>query len=233
MNLFFTPDFREEFYQLSETESKHIVRVLRMDTGDTIHLTDGEGGMIEASIVTADPKKCTVKAVRILREYHKRPFLLHIAIAPTKNTDRFEWFLEKSTEIGIDTITPLICSRSERNKINYDRSGKVIVAAMKQSLKAYLPKLDQPVKFRDFIQRPFEGAKFIAYCDENETTELKNVYRKGAKTLILIGPEGDFTPEEVIAAKMAGFIPISLGKSRLRTETAGVVACHTVNLINE
>jgi 16S rRNA (uracil1498-N3)-methyltransferase len=232
MNLFYTPYFKDGFYQLPEAESKHVVRVLRMTTGDPIFLTDGIGNLIEAAIVDADPKKCVVKAGGIIHEYQKRPFYLHIAIAPTKNIERFEWFLEKSTEIGIDVITPLICNHSERTKINSDRLQKVIIAAMKQSLKAYLPKLDQPVTFKQFVKKPFEGDKFIAYCGESESIELAKIYRKGAKALILIGPEGDFSFEEVESAKKQGFVPISLGKSRLRTETAGIVACHTVNLMN-
>ena len=232
MNLFYTPDFKDGLYQLPEAESKHVARVLRMTTGDPIFLTDGIGNMIEAAIVDADPKRCIVKANRIIPEYQKRLFHLHIAIAPTKNTERFEWFLEKSTEIGIDVITPLICKHSERTKINSDRLQKVIIAAMKQSLQAYLPKLNQPVAFKQFIEKPHEEDKFIAYCGESESIELAKIYRKGAKTLILIGPEGDFSFEEVESAKKQGFVPISLGKSRLRTETAGIVACHTVNLMN-
>jgi 16S rRNA (uracil1498-N3)-methyltransferase len=231
MNLFYTPDFKDGFYQLPEAESKHVVRVLRMTAGDPVFLTDGLGNMIEASIIDSDPKRCVVKANRIIREYKKRPFYLHIAIAPTKNIERFEWFLEKSTEIGIDVITPLICSHSERTKINSDRLQKVIIAAMKQSLKAYLPKLDQPVTFKQFVEKPFEGDKFIAYCGESEPAELAEIYHKGAKALIMVGPEGDFSPEEVMSAKKQGFVPISLGKSRLRTETAGIVACHTINLM--
>jgi 16S rRNA (uracil1498-N3)-methyltransferase len=232
MNLFFAPDIKEGFYQLPEEESKHIIRVLRMKTGDSIFLTDGCGNMTEASIVDAVSRNCTVKTIKTLKDYEKRPFHLHIAIAPTKNIDRFEWFLEKATEIGIDVITPLICAHSERTHVKTERLQKVVIAAMKQSLKAYLPFLQEPVKFIRFIQSPFDGEKFIAYCGQNETIELKNVYRKGAKALILIGPEGDFSPEEVDLAKKQGYIPISLGKSRLRTETAGIVACHTINLLN-
>jgi 16S rRNA (uracil1498-N3)-methyltransferase len=232
MNLFFAPDIKEGFYQLPEEESKHIIRVLRMKTGDSIFLTDGCGNMTEASIVDAVSRNCTVKTIKTLKDYEKRPFHLHIAIAPTKNIDRFEWFLEKATEIGIDVITPLICAHSERTHVKTERLQKVVIAAMKQSLKAYFPFLQEPVKFIRFIQSPFDGEKFIAYCGQNETIELKNVYRKGAKTLILIGPEGDFSHEEVDLAKKQGYIPISLGKSRLRTETAGIVACHTINLLN-
>jgi 16S rRNA (uracil1498-N3)-methyltransferase len=232
MNLFYAPDFTEGLYQFPEEESKHIVRVLRMKTGDSIFLTDGLGNLTEASIIDAATKRCTVQAIKTLQEYQKRPFHLHIAIAPTKNTDRFEWFLEKSAEIGIDVITPLICAHSERTHLKTDRLRKVVIAAMKQSLKAYLPKLDEPVEFSRFIQRPFDGQKFIAYCGQSDTSELKNTYRKGIKSLILIGPEGDFSTQEVELAKKQGFIPISLGKSRLRTETAGIVACHTINLVN-
>ena len=232
MNLFFAPDIREGSYQLPEEESKHIVKVLRMKAGDSIFLTDGLGNMVEASVIDISSKKCSVQTIKIVTEYQKRPFHLHIAIAPTKNTDRFEWFLEKATEIGIDVITPLICDHSERRNIKTDRLQKVVIAAMKQSLKAYLPKIDEPVEFRQFIKRPFDGEKFIAYCGQNETIELKNIYRKGAKTLILIGPEGDFSVQEVELAKKQAYVPISLGKSRLRTETAGVVACTIINSLN-
>jgi 16S rRNA (uracil1498-N3)-methyltransferase len=232
MNLFFAPDIKEGFYQLPEEESKHIVRVLRMKTGDSIFLTDGLGNMVEASIIDPGSKKCIVKTIKIIKEYQKRPFHLHIAIAPTKNIERFEWFLEKSTEIGIDIITPLICSHSERTRVKADRLQKVMIAAMKQSLKAYLPHLDESVEFIRFIQKEYEGDKFIAYCGEISSLQLIKSYRKGAKALILIGPEGDFSHEEVELAKKQGFVPISLGKSRLRTETAGIVACHTINLVN-
>jgi len=204
-----------------------------MKTGDSIFLTDGLGNLTEASIVDAASKLCTVKAIKTSHAYQKRPFHLHIAIAPTKNIDRFEWFLEKSTEIGIDIITPLICAHSERAHVKTDRLQKVLIAAMKQSLKAYLPKLDKPVEFKQFTQIPFDGEKYIAYCGLADTAELINIYRKDAKTLILIGPEGDFSPEEVNLAKKHGFVPITLGKSRLRTETAGIVACTIINFLNK
>jgi 16S rRNA (uracil1498-N3)-methyltransferase len=203
-----------------------------MKSGDAIFLTDGLGNMVEALIVDPDSEKCIVKTIKTIQEYQKRPFHLHIAIAPTKNIDRFECFLEKSTEIGIDVIIPLICSHSERTHVKTDRLQKVIIAAMKQSLKAYLPVLEVMVEFSRFLQRPFDGDKFIAYCGQDDPIELKNTSHKGANTLIMIGPEGDFSHEEVELAKKQGFIPISLGKSRLRTETAGIVACHTINLVN-
>ena len=232
MNIFFAPDIQEGLYQLPEDESRHIARVLRMKEGDLLHLTDGKGTMAEAVIVDSSGKQCTVKTVGISHDYGKRTFSLHIAIAPTKNIDRFEWFLEKSTEIGIDEITPLICEHSERKNVNPDRLRKVLVAAMKQSLKAYLPVLNPAAGFGQFIRQDFNVEKYIAYCGQEEQDELKDIYRKDAKALILIGPEGDFSELEVAQAKKEGFIPISLGKSRLRTETAGIVACHTITLLN-
>jgi 16S rRNA (uracil1498-N3)-methyltransferase len=232
MNLFYAPDLNPILHTLPEEESKHITRVLRMGTGDIVFLADGQGTLAEAQIVDPSPKKCSVRIIKTEKEYNKRPFHLHIAIAPTKNIDRFEWFLEKSTEIGIDEITPLLCEHSERNRLNPDRLQKVLVAAMKQSLKAYLPELHEPADFNKFVSIPFEGEKFIAYCGEEEMAELTKVHRQGAKTLILIGPEGDFSVNEVGIARNAEFHPISLGKSRLRTETAGIVACHTINLLN-
>jgi 16S rRNA (uracil1498-N3)-methyltransferase len=232
MNLFYAPDLNSTLYTLPEDESKHLVRVLRMEPGDIVHLTDGKGTLAEARIVDPSTKHCSVRIIKSVKDYNKRSFHLHIAIAPTKNIDRFEWFLEKSTEIGIDEVTPMICEHSERMRLNPERLRKVLVAAMKQSLKAFLPKLHELVDYKKFISKPFNGEKFIAYCGEEETVELQSIYRKGAKALILIGPEGDFSFDEVEEAKKAGFLPISLGKSRLRTETAGIVACHAINLLN-
>jgi 16S rRNA (uracil1498-N3)-methyltransferase len=146
--------------------------------------------------------------------------------------DRFEWFLEKATEIGIDEITPIFCSHSERIRIKTERLQKILISAMKQSLKAYLPKLNEPIDLKKLLSKDFQGQKFIGYCESNEVDELQKVYKPGSNALILIGPEGDFSTEEIILSKKEGFIPISLGKSRLRTETAGVVACHTILLMN-
>ena len=232
MHLFYNPDLDPEFFSLSEEETRHITKVLRLTEGDHIFLTDGIGTLCEAVILNAQSKKCLVQCGPLKHEYDKRPFHLHIAIAPTKNIDRFEWFLEKSTEIGIDEITPLYCSRSERNHLKTERLKKVLIAALKQSLKAYLPKLNEPVEFSKFITKNAEGSKLIAYCETGNEAELQKVYQKGSDSLILIGPEGDFSLEEVDQAIKHDFIPISLGKSRLRTETAGVVACHTINLLN-
>jgi 16S rRNA (uracil1498-N3)-methyltransferase len=232
MDLFYAHDLSGGLYTLPEEESKHLIRVLRSKHGDHLFLTDGMGTLAEAVIEDPSPKRCLVRIVSAWKEGTGRDFHLHIAIAPTKNSDRFEWFLEKSTEIGIDEVTPLICEHSERTRLNIERLRKVMIAAMKQSLKAWLPALNEPADFGKLVGRTFDGEKYIAYCGEEELVSLKNVHRKGAKTLILIGPEGDFSEKEVMKAKKEGFIPITLGKSRLRTETAGIVACHTINFLN-
>jgi len=233
MYLFYSPIVNEGPNFLGEEESRHCTRVLRLEEGDTIHLTNGLGDLYQCVIQYADPKKCLVKVISVQREYQKRNIHLHIGIAPTKNMDRLEWFLEKATEIGIDEITPLFCVHSERARINSDRLQKILIAAMKQSLKAYIPRLNGPIDYRNFLKKEFPGQKFIAYCETGGEEELHKVYRKGTDVLILIGPEGDFSPVEIEEGKNMGFIPISLGKSRLRTETAGIVACNTINLLNQ
>jgi len=233
MHIFYTPELSGNTYTLDETESKHCIRVLRLEKGDEITLVDGRGGFFTAEIADPSPKRCTVKIVAEKQNHGLRKFQVQVAIAPTKNIERIEWFLEKTTEIGIDRVTPLLCQHSERKEIKHDRLEKVMVSAMKQSLKAYLPQLDELTKFSKLIQQPFEGQKFIAHCEEQHREQLKNAMKPGGNYLILIGPEGDFSPEEIKMALDAGFVPVSLGESRLRTETAGVVACHTFNLLNE
>jgi 16S rRNA (uracil1498-N3)-methyltransferase len=233
MHIFYTPDLSGNIYTLDETESKHCVRVLRLEQGDEIILVDGRGGFFTAEIVDANPKRCAVKVIMSEVNSVQRNYQIHIAIAPTKNMERMEWFLEKATEIGIDRITPLLCRFSERKEIKNDRLDKVMISAMKQSLKATLPQLDPLTRFSDFIARPFEGQKFIAHCDDQHRDLLKRMIVLNQNYLILIGPEGDFSSEEIEGALMAGFHPVSLGDSRLRTETAGVVACHTFNLLND
>lgn len=233
MHLFYTPDISENFYTLNEIESKHCIKVLRLDKNDIIKLIDGKGGFYTAKISDPNPKKCIVEIIETQKEYGKRNHYLHIAIAPTKNIDRFEWFLEKATEIGIDEITPILCEHSERKAIKPERLEKIIISAVKQSLKGYKPKLNELTLLEDFIQQDFDGDKFIAHCEENEKLLLKNAYQAKHHAIILIGPEGDFSPNEIDNTKKAQFKEISLGESRLRTETAGVVACHTVNLLNE
>ena len=233
MHLFYTPDLKEDSYRLSEEESKHCVRVLRLTEGDPVFLIDGKGLFCEAIIATAHPKACLLKVVDRKINYGKRDFQLTIGVAPTKNIDRFEWFLEKSTEIGIDRVIPLLCRYSERKEIKPERLEKVMVSAMKQSIKAYLPVLSPLQTFKETIKSQFSGQKFIAHCYEGEKQLLRDALVRGKDVLILIGPEGDFSTEEVEMAINEGYMPISLGNSRLRTETAALVACHTVNLINE
>jgi 16S rRNA (uracil1498-N3)-methyltransferase len=232
MHLFYTPDVSGSFYTLDEQESKHCIKVLRLQLNDTVQLVDGKGGFYTAIIREAHPKKCRVEITGLQQEDHPRDYHLHIAIAPTKNNDRLEWFLEKATEIGIDEITPLLCEHSERKVIKPDRLEKVLTAAMKQSLKATRPRLNGIIPYADFIRKPFPGVKYIAHCDEQQKKMLAREYPVGRDVLILIGPEGDFSKAEVELALQHEFTGVSLGQSRLRTETAGVVACHTIHLLN-
>ncbi|MDR2938351.1 MAG: 16S rRNA (uracil(1498)-N(3))-methyltransferase [Prevotellaceae bacterium] len=233
MNLFYTPDIAGEAYTLSEEESKHCVRVLRLAAGDTIYLIDGHGGLYTAAITAAHDKRCEVRVTQVQREYGKRNYHLHIAIAPTKNVERYEWFLEKITEIGVDEITPLLCEHSERKVVKDERSEKVVTSAVKQSLKAYHPRLNAMTDFRQLVTQPFDGVKCIAHCADAPKILLKNAVKAGENVLVLIGPEGDFSPKEVALAKQHGFIEVSLGSSRLRTETAGVTACVVVAVMND
>ncbi len=233
MHLFYTPDIKGEEYTLNEEESKHCLRVLRLEVGDTIYLVDGRGGFYTAQIARATAKLCTVKVVVQQQNYGKRNYRLHIAMAPTKSIDRYEWFLEKATEMGIDEITPLECEHSERRTVKQDRQEKVVESAMKQSLKAYHPIVNELQPFNRFVQTVQAGKKFIAHCNEGSKPILKSLIQAGDDVLVLIGPEGDFFPQEVGLAKQHGFVEVSLGESRLRTETAGLVACCTVWLANQ
>ena len=236
MQLFYTPDITPDNYTLNEEESKHCIRVLRLISGDKIILVDGKGGWYEAEISNDSPKHCSVAITKTIKEYGKRNHHLHLAIAATKNMDRLEWFIEKATEIGIDEISILNCINSERSVVKSERVNKVAVAAIKQSLKAYLPKINEMMDFKKFISSTtfFTGQKFIAHCYKDEAKpHLKTLYKKGGDVLILIGPEGDFSMEEVKHADSRGYKEISLGASRLRTETAALYACTTINLLNE
>lgn len=232
MHVFYTPDI-QTCAELPTEEAQHCVRVLRLNIGDRITLTDGKGHFYNAEISAATNKRCTVN---ILETIYQEPLWqghLHVAMAPTKNMDRTEWFAEKATEIGFDELTFLNCRFSERKVIKTERISKILVSAIKQSLKARLPKLNEMTDFNTFISQPFKGQKFIAHCYEGEKPLLKDVLQKGEDALVLIGPEGDFSEEEVKKATENGFIPISLGKSRLRTETAALAACHIMNLQNQ
>jgi 16S rRNA (uracil1498-N3)-methyltransferase len=232
MQLFYAPELKGERYILDEQESKHLTRVLRKRIGDTITLTDGKGKFYTGELMNEDHRGCELHIIDVKDGGGKRAYHLHLAIAPTKNINRFEWFLEKATEIGIDEISPMICQRSERKSIKTERLNKVITSAMKQSLKAFHPDLHQALHFHDLISTDFSGQKFIAYIEEGKHPLLQSLYIPGGNALILIGPEGDFSPEEIIQAKENGFQIVSLGESRLRTETAGVVAVHTVAMLN-
>ena len=233
MQLFYIPEVLGNTITPDAAESKHMIKVLRLNQGDVVEVVDGKGGFYEAEITEANPKKCRLSIIRSRHEFGKRNFRLHIAIAPTKNIDRFEWFLEKATEFGIDEITPLLCERSERKVIKPERLNKILVSAMKQSLKAYLPKLNSVTSFSQLLDDTAEEQKYIAHCGEGEKPHLKNRYEAAQNVLIMIGPEGDFSPEEIEHSRSKGFKEVTLGQSRLRTETAGVAACHIVNLANE
>jgi 16S rRNA (uracil1498-N3)-methyltransferase len=231
--IFYTPDINGLRYVLSEEESAHAVRVLRLKAGDAITLVDGRGGLYRAKISGAHHKHCEVEVVAQQPEFGKRSYRLHIGIAPTKNMDRYEWFIEKATEIGIDEITPLLCERSERKQVNTERLQRVMIAAMKQSGKAYLPQLNEMTSFAEWIEtKPSEHA-YIAHCNEGDRLSLKTVYQNNQDTIIAIGPEGDFSMQEVMQAHFFGFKSITLGTSRLRTETAGVAACSMVYFFND
>ena len=234
MQLFYTPDINSDEYTLSKEESKHCIQVLRKKIGDIIYLVDGKGGFYKAILIGNNPKSCHLKIDKVERNYGKSDLHIHIAIAPTKMNERFEWFLEKSTEIGINEITPILCEHSERKILKLERMNKILVAAMKQSNQAYLPKLNAAISFDSFVNNNTVEERYIAHCIENDKKkQLNEVIKKGTNTLVLIGPEGDFSQKEIDFALKHGFSAVSLGKNRLRTETAAIVSCHTINLINQ
>jgi len=233
MHLFYAPGLKNNTHVLTEDESRHCIKSLRLGRGDIVHLTDGQGNLFQTRIVEDDPRRCLVEVEQTWHEYGKRPFNLHIALAPTKNIKRYEWFLEKVTELGVDEITPLRCFHSERKHVNLERMSRIVVSAMKQSLKTYLPVLHEMRSFANFVCNASQENRYIGYCEEGDTPHLKQKYRPGENALIMIGPEGDFNHEEVALAKDHGFKTVSLGQSRLRTETAGVVAAHSIHLLNE
>lgn len=234
MQLFYAPEITIPRYTLPEEESKHCLRVLRMELGDELHLTDGRGTMYRCKVVDANAKRCTVEVVERIDNYEPLPYRLTMAVAPTKNIDRFEWFLEKATEVGVTEIYPIECDHSERRQIKLDREQKVITAAVKQSLKAYHPTLHPLTDLRTLLTMEFDGEKYIAHCNDSlgEREYLGKLLKKEGNALILIGPEGDFSPEEITFALRNGFKPISLGKQRLRTETAAVIATVITATVN-
>ena len=233
MQLFYHPDIKtlNQEVAFGKEESKHIIKVLRKVKKDILLITNGKGYIYKGEVISENPNKCGIKIVSESKQ-EDFPYQLHLAVAPTKLNDRFEWFLEKATEIGVTEITPILCNRSERKKINEERFEKIIISAMKQSLKAQLPQLNSLTDFSDFVNREdfVSYTKCIAHCVESEKQPLFETIKKQSKVLVMIGPEGDFSENEITLAQKNHFIPVSLGNSRLRTETAAIVACHTVQL---
>lgn len=234
MQLFYSPilNASDTSFVFDKEESKHIIKVLRKKENDILHVTNGLGFLFETKIKIASDSKCTVEIVSF-EQQEKSKFHLHLVVAPTKMNERYEWFLEKATEIGIQEITPIICEHSERKVIKTERFLKIIESAMKQSLHYYLPKLNEPISFKEFIKKERNGQKFIAHCEETERKSLKNEMNLNTNCTILIGPEGDFSVKEIQLALDNQYIPVSLGNTRLRTETAAIVACHSVVFANE
>jgi 16S rRNA (uracil1498-N3)-methyltransferase len=234
MQLFYNSEIKkgDSNFFFDKEESKHIIKVLRKKEGDKIFITNGLGYLFISEIILGLEKKCEVK---INEEHFFKPtnFYTHIAVAPTKMNDRLEWFLEKATEIGIHEITPIICEHSERKVYKIDRAEKIIQAAMKQSLHYYFPKINEPISLSQFVKSNIDGQKFIAHCEESNKKSFQKELRKEEKVTILIGPEGDFSSKEINLAIENNFIPVTFGNTRLRTETAALVACHTIALLNE
>ncbi|MFX0558384.1 16S rRNA (uracil(1498)-N(3))-methyltransferase [Maribacter sp. CXY002] len=233
MQLFYNPELENKttHFTFDSGESRHIVKVLRRKVGDELSITNGKGLFFNAIITDDNPKNCTVEIIGT-RTVHPKKHWLHMVVAPTKMNDRYEWFLEKATEIGVHEITPIFCDRSERKTIKLERFEKVVQSAMKQSFQAYLPKVNPAISFNEIMKSPMHGVLFIAHCEDNERYELKRKIAPDQPTTILIGPEGDFSPNEIKTAMAKGFLPVSMGNNRLRTETAAIVACTIVNMVN-
>jgi 16S rRNA (uracil1498-N3)-methyltransferase len=230
VNLFYQPELLKGNHFLDEEESRHAIKVLRLRERDFIEITDGAGTLYSCTITKADSKKCEFEVVKKAKQSSK-PYAIHIAIAPTKNMDRIEWFIEKAIEIGIDQISFLLCQKSERKTVNMDRIQKLAVSAMKQSQQNWMPEIHSAIPFTEILDTKADQ-KFIAYVDDLNPDHLKNLALPAKNYLILIGPEGDFSTEELLKALENGFKKVSLGPNRLRTETAGLVACQILNLVN-
>lgn len=231
MHYFYSPDISQPFVTLSNEESEHCVRVMRHREGDVVRVTDGRGHLAEAVITEAHPKKCLLEVRQQITDNLLTHNGLHLAIAPTKNADRMEWLLEKAIEIGICSLTFLQCDHSERTHLNLERLQRLAVAALKQSQTTWLPEL-RMMTFTEFIQqnKDTQADKFIAWCDENNQRQLVNAPRQFTEMILLIGPEGDFSSEEIAAAREAGYVEVKLGDRRLRTETAGLYGCLVAGL---
>ena len=233
MQLFYAPDIDKDTNEFifDKEESKHIVKVLRKLEGSILHITNGKGFLFICDIILASEKKCVVK-INESQFTEPRNFRIHMVVAPTKMNDRYEWFLEKAAEIGVDEITPIICDHSERKIIKTERFDKILISAMKQSNQMYLPILNEPIKLTDFLSKEISGQKFIAHCEETDKVELKDRIETQQNYTLLIGPEGDFSTNEINKALTNGYLPVALGNTRLRTETAAIVGCHTFVLAN-
>lgn len=244
MALFFAPNLASTNI-LPEEESIHAIKVLRLQSGDEIELVDGYGGYFKARITLAHPRNCTFEIIESILISNQKNYTLHIAIAPTKNIERLEWFIEKATEIGVDEITPIICRNSERKVIKPERLERVMISAAKQSKKSFFPRINPICSYDNFLKKYHENEQFIAHCYDDSIFSvhalntinykkqlLRNALHKATNGLIMIGPEGDFSIDEIEQAFHTGYTPVSLGESRLRTETAGVVACCTAAFIN-
>lgn len=229
MHLFYDSRIQGDSFELEEAESRHAIRVLRLSRGDRVVVVDGRGGWYEAVIIEDHPKRCRLKIEFAREHYRPLPYALHLAVAPTKNLDRFEWFVEKATEIGITEITPLVCRRSERRQVKPDRLERILVSAMKQSLKAYKPILHSPVSVVEFLNVKRNGTLGIAHGHPVDRKHLYELDPSGDYTL-LVGPEGDFAEEELSVAASAGYTPFHLGNSRLRTETAALYITAAISL---
>lgn len=234
MQLFYNPDITAttESFSFDKEESKHIVKVLRKKDTDILFVTNGLGFLFKTEITLAIDTKCTVTILEVIPAEVPK-YQVHLAVAPTKMNDRYEWFLEKATEIGITEITPLICDHSERKQIKTDRFDKILLSAMKQSNQYFLPKLNEPIAFKEFVKVKREGVCLIAHCEETNKKSLKDTLKPNESVTILIGPEGDFSTKEIQSALEHHYIPVTLGTTRLRTETAAIVACHSVAFLNE
>ena len=236
MHRFYCPDIADTL-TLGEEDSKHCVKVLRMTGGDLIEIVDGNGNLYTCRITMAHPKRCAVEVVERVEQPPHWGCRIVLGIAPTKHLDRMEWLAEKCVEMGVDRIVPLRCHNSERTVLKTDRLKKIMVSAMKQSLKATLPQLDEMTPVEQVVNEPFDGTRCIAYCDallpRKQRQTLAGAYRPGTDVMVLIGPEGDFSPKEVQAATAAGFVPVTLGESRLRTETAGMMAVAFIHALDQ
>ncbi len=234
MQLFYNPNINNnsESFSFDKEESKHIIKVLRKKDTDILYVTNGLGDLFKTEITLASDSKCTVRIVGVEKSSQPK-YQLHLAVAPTKMNERYEWFLEKATEIGVTQITPIICDHSERKQIKTERFDKIIQSAMKQSNQYFLPKLNEPILFKDFMKNKTKGIRLIAHCEETDKKTLKEIIKPEDNITLLIGPEGDFSEKEIKMAIENNYIPVSLGKSRLRTETAAIVASHSVAFVNE